>query len=110
MKKLLLNLICLLLAATTLAQEFNCQIQINTPKLRTTDPKVFQTLETAIQEFMNDTKWTDDAFEPHERIDVNINLNITEELSSTSFSCRLFCTSYAPYLRQWRANGRIRTC
>lgn len=67
------------------SQELNCKVVINTPKLQTADPKVFQTLQTAIKEFMNNTAWTDGSYENYEKLDVNITLNITEEVNANTF-------------------------
>ena len=40
------------------AQELFCNIQVNASQIQTSDRKVFQTLQTAIYEFVNNTKWT----------------------------------------------------
>ncbi len=67
------------------AQELNCKVQILAQKITTTDPKVFQTLETAIFEFMNNRKWTGDVFRPEERIEVSFIINVTEDLGSNNY-------------------------
>lgn len=67
------------------AQELNCKVIINTPKLQTADPKVFQTLQTAIKEFMNNTAWTDANYENYEKLDINLTLNIREEVNANTF-------------------------
>ena len=69
MKNILLIFSLLLLVVTGEAQEIICKVQINTPKLQTVDPKVFGTLETAIQELMNNQKWSEDTYENYERIE-----------------------------------------
>ncbi len=67
------------------AQELNCKVVINTPKLQTADPKVFQTLQTAMKEFMNNTAWTDANLENFEKLDINLTLNIREEVNANTF-------------------------
>jgi hypothetical protein len=97
MKKLLLFLSVTALTAVALqAQEINASVRINIQKLQQADPRVFETLETAISEFMNDRKWTNDEFEPEERINVNIQLVIQEELSPTSFSADMSVQASRP--------------
>ncbi len=96
MKNILLIFSLLLLFVSGEAQELKCKVQINTPKLQTVDPKVFGTLETAIQELMNNKKWTEDSYENFERIECNITINISEELSPTSFSGNLFIQASRP--------------
>jgi hypothetical protein len=67
------------------AQELLATVKINAPKIQNVDAKVFKTLETQLNEFLNNTKWTDDAFEQEERIKLNITLNIDKENGPTSF-------------------------
>lgn len=78
------------------AQELNCQVRINTQKLQTVDPAVFETLQQTVQEFMNNTKWTNDVYEQEERINCNILLTIQEELSPTSFRADLAIQATRP--------------
>lgn len=78
------------------AQELNCQVRINTQKLQTVDPAVFETLQQTLQEFMNNTKWTNDVYEQQERINCNILLTIQEELSPTSFRADLAIQATRP--------------
>ncbi|HRW76493.1 MAG TPA: DUF4835 family protein, partial [Saprospiraceae bacterium] len=69
MKHLIRTLVVLLVAVASLsAQELKVDIIVNTPRLQSADPAVFQTLRTAIQEFMNNQKFTEDVFELDERI------------------------------------------
>ncbi len=78
------------------AQELNCRVVINTPKLQTVDPKVFRTLETAINNYLNNSRWTEDQFETEEKINCNFTLNITEELSAISFKADLAIQATRP--------------
>ncbi|GAB1397457.1 MAG TPA: DUF4835 family protein [Saprospiraceae bacterium] len=80
-----LAFIFILLTTTLHSQELLCKVVVNTPKLQTADPKVFQTLQTAIRDFMNNTAWTDVSYDNFEKIDVNITLNITEEVNANTF-------------------------
>lgn len=96
MKKLLLCLLAVSCTAGVFAQELNFQVSINTPKLQTTDPKVFETLRQAIEEFMNTTKWTTDVYEFDERIRGNIIINISEEKSATRFTAEMAIQASRP--------------
>ena len=64
--------VILLLSLNMAAQEFVTQVTINTPKIQTADPKIFKSLKTAIEQFMNTRDWVEDEFEPAEFIDINI--------------------------------------
>lgn len=79
-----------------IAQELNCGVTINTQQLTTTDAKVFKTLESAIREFMNTRRWTDDVFQPEEKIECELIITITEELSSDKFKAQASIISRRP--------------
>ena len=57
-----LILLLLLPAFRTSAQELNCSVRVNAQKRQIVDPKVYETLQQSISEFMNNTKWTDEFF------------------------------------------------
>lgn len=58
------------------AQELNCKVQILTNQVQQSDKRIFVTLETAIREFMNNQRWTNDNFNRDERIEINLTLNV----------------------------------
>jgi hypothetical protein len=69
MKKLfLLFITCHLLLVTCFAQELNCSVSINAPKNQNIDPQVFKNMETAIREFLNGRKWTNDNYKDQEQL------------------------------------------
>jgi hypothetical protein len=78
------------------AQELNVSVRINTQRLQTVDPGVFETLEQTIVQFLSDQQWTNDIFEAEERINCNFILTLQEELSATSFKVDLAVQSSRP--------------
>ncbi len=58
------------------SQELNCVIQINADQVSETDKRVYETMRTAIFEFMNNRKWTNYKFELSERVVCNILITI----------------------------------
>jgi hypothetical protein len=96
MKQYLLLLLGFLSFFSVNAQEFQARVTVNTPKLQTVDPKVFKTMETSIKELLNNTKWTDDIFNATERIDLTVTINITEEVSVTSFKADMAIQATRP--------------
>ncbi len=100
MKKQLFQLIVpiLLLAFQSNAQELNFTVKVvtNPGQGRIADPKVFSSLETALKELINNTKWTDDVFEQNERITGSIQLTIKSEVSTTGFSGELAIQASRP--------------
>lgn len=80
-------LVLFLLCAPTLimAQELKCNIQINSQKIQGTNRTVYQTLQTAIYEFMNNTTWTNHVYGIDERIECNIVINLDEQIGSDEY-------------------------
>jgi hypothetical protein len=99
MKRMLLSGIAVLFAMTTFvgAQELNCVVSINTTQIQGTNKEdVFNTLETAIREFMNNTVWTNNVFEVNERIECNLLFNITKEVTAGVYKGTLNVQSRRP--------------
>lgn len=61
------------------AQELNIDVKVTAPVNTTSDKKVFETLERSIYEFYNNIQWTEDEYEPVERIKGTIQFNIVDE-------------------------------
>ena len=80
------------------AQELNFTVKVvtNPGQGRIADPKVFTSLEAALKELVNNTKWTDDIFEQNERITGSIQLTIKSELSTTQFTGELAIQASRP--------------
>lgn len=78
------------------AQEIRATVNISTPKLQKADPQVFETLKRSMEEFFNNTAWTDDEFQEDERIEVQIQMTITEEETDTRFKADLIMQSSRP--------------
>jgi hypothetical protein len=78
------------------AQELKCNIQIVTQQIQGTNKQVFQTLQTAIYEFMNNTNWTNHVYSIDERIECNFMFNITEQLSADEFKGTLTIQARRP--------------
>lgn len=82
---LALLVIFLLLGSNLRGQELKCNIQVNSSKIQGTNRTAFQTLQTALYEFMNNTTWTDHVYATEERIECNIQINITDQVGSDQY-------------------------
>lgn len=69
-------LMLLLSTSAMMAQEINAKVVIDHRQIQGTNVAVFETLETALTEFINNQKWTNDEYLPNERVDVSFFLNI----------------------------------
>lgn len=67
---------CFAKPSTALSQELNCKVEINSEKVKTANKEIFNTLKTAITEYLNDTKWTETQFSANEKIDCRLYLTI----------------------------------
>jgi Cdc6-like AAA superfamily ATPase len=67
------------------AQELKCNVQVVSQQIQGTNKQVFETLQNAIYEFMNNKAWTNHVFGTEERIECNLMFNITEQLSADEF-------------------------
>jgi hypothetical protein len=88
MKKIIfaIGIFCGLGSFSAQAQEFNVQVKVNNASsTKNTDPRIYKNMEVIIKDLMDNRRWTDDAFKPEERISLNINIAIKEEISATSF-------------------------
>jgi hypothetical protein len=67
-------LIFLLLMMPTFlfGQELNCNVSVNAEQVQTSDRRIFEDMETALEQFLNNTQWSSDVFEPSEKIGCNI--------------------------------------
>lgn len=85
-------LVCLLatmaLSAWSQVSELNAKLSINSSKIQGTNKEVFNTLQRALNEFINNKKWTNAKFSPNERIDCAFTM-IVNTLEDNRFSCEL---------------------
>ena len=78
------------------AQELFCNIQVNASQIQTSDRKVFQTLQTAIYEFVNNTKWTSASIKNEERIECTFLINIKKKVSNDEYNASIQIQSTRP--------------
>jgi hypothetical protein len=64
------------------AQEFRCNIQLNTQQVQGSNRSITDVLQTALYEFVNTRVWTNNVYTVEERIECNIMLNITSLIGS----------------------------
>jgi hypothetical protein len=83
--KYYLFLLLIVLQSGAYAQELNCNVQISAQKIQGSNRQVFETMQKDVYEFMNNTVWTNNVYSYSERIDCNILVNLTEQLSADEF-------------------------
>jgi hypothetical protein len=85
MRKYLIIILLSIISISIQSQELNCNITVMAPTITGVDKRVFETLKTAIQDFVNNRKWTEDAFLNQERIDCSMQINIQSSPGSGEY-------------------------
>lgn len=97
LKKLFVLAILISAATSAFSQgELKCAVRVNTPQLQRTDRKVFDQMEVALRDWLNNTKWTNDAFEPEERVQCNFIITIKEERDNNTFEAEIAVQAVRP--------------
>ena len=79
------------------AQELRAKVTVNSSQVGTSvNKKVFQTLQTALNTFMNSRKWTRDVFAANERIDCGFFLTIQPTDDANVFTASLTIQAARP--------------
>lgn len=77
--RLSLLILFTILFLSTSAQEFNAKVTVSFSQIGSSvDKKVFQTLQTALLNFVNKRKWSSDVFEVNEKIECSFLLNLQQ--------------------------------
>jgi hypothetical protein len=77
------------------AQQLNCTVTVNSQKLGNANLQVFKTLETSLNEFINQTDWTGQAFKQNEKINCSMFITILSN-NSDQFSATIQVQSSRP--------------
>ncbi len=77
MNKIFLFFLLIFFSSVSHAQELRARVSVLSNRVaNNVDKKAFQTLETALNNFVNNTKWTTDNFSTNEKIDCSFLLNL----------------------------------
>jgi hypothetical protein len=111
LKRIALLISLIALNGIVFGQELRCNIQVNSSQIQGTNKQVFQTLQNALYEFMNNTAWTKHVYSNEERIDCNILINIQDHSGdefkgSIQIQSRrpVFNTSYSSTILNYKDN------
>ena len=96
MRKAGVFLIGLLFSFSAFGQELRCNVQVVSQQIQGSNKQVFQTMQNAIYEFMNNRVWTNHVYTVEERIECNMMINITEQVSADEFKGTLSIQASRP--------------
>lgn len=92
---LALSLLFFSLAYPIYGQELRCNVTINSDQIQGSNKSVFTTLQQSIQEFVNNSKWTNLTFQDKERIECNM-LIVIKQAQDNVYVCEFTCQSRRP--------------
>lgn len=99
LKKITLLILVTLVYFFAQAQEIQARltVNINKDKIPTgVDRRIFQTLQTGLTNFVNNRKWTNDAFQTTEKIQCNFLLNINDVVGTNVYKATLTVQAARP--------------
>lgn len=95
--KILIASFLLLLAGNSPAQEIQARLSVIASKVSTQiDRKIFNTLQTGLTNFLNARKWTNDVFQPSEKIQCSFLITIEKDLGNNVFEGKMTIQAARP--------------
>lgn len=76
LKILFTTIILALWCECAMSQELNCKVEVNADKVQNVNKEVFNTLQSAISDYINTQKWTEAQFSTNEKIECRLYLTI----------------------------------
>lgn len=97
MRRLFFAITIFLFVNVVKAQELRARINVLSNRVGgNVDKKTFQTLQTALNNFINNRKWTTDNFSPEEKIDCSFLLNLESTNDANVYKASLTIQSARP--------------
>jgi hypothetical protein len=97
MRKFLILLVLLTATRLASAQELKATVTVVSNQVgNSVNPSVFRTLQTALNNFINNRKWTGDNFLPNEKIECNFLLNLEATADVNVYSANLTIQAARP--------------
>lgn len=94
MKKLLI-IVTLAFGSLVSAQEIHCTVTINSDQIEGSNKQQYETLKTAIEEYMSQNRWTNMTYAEHEKIECSM-LVIVKAVTDNMYVCEMTLQSRRP--------------
>jgi len=96
-RSLFIIIIFCCLAAAASAQELQARVSVSAVRVGSTvDKKIFTTLQTQLNNILNNRKWTNDQFQQNEKIECSFLLNIESILETNVYKATLTVQAARP--------------
>lgn len=97
MKSFFFLLFAICFSVASYGQELQAKVTVNAQRVyNTVDKKIFTTLQTQLTNLINNRKWTNDAFQSHEKIECNFLLNIDKVVETNVYQASLTIQAARP--------------
>jgi hypothetical protein len=91
----ILIIIGIITPTATYAQELDCEVELNTSQINTTNLPQLEQLPNQVRTYINDYDWTDDTFEERERIQCRLTISFLS-VQNNQFTANLVVNSLRP--------------
>ena len=97
MNRSFILIVAFCLAKPVLAQELNAKVSVVANRVgNTVNRNTFLTLQTALNNFMNNRKWSAEVYAPNEKIDCNFLLNLEQTSETNVYAASLTIQAARP--------------
>ena len=96
MKQILFIILFFTISFHSLSQELNCRISINRSQIQGSNEELFRAMQKDLFEFMNNRVWTDNVFSNNERIECQIQINLSKYNGIDKFTGNISVQSTRP--------------
>lgn len=96
MKNIFLLLLFLSFTSLLQAQELDCKVNILLPQQVISPPEFFNTMKSSITEFLNNRRWTRDAWNLEEKIECTMQITIEQQVDIRTFKGSIQVSSSRP--------------
>lgn len=95
MRKFLCIVVVFCCAITITAQELRCSVTINSDKIEGSNKQIYTTLKAAIEEYINQNRWTNMTFAEYEKIECSM-LIVVSSVANNIYTCEMTLQSRRP--------------
>ncbi len=100
---------CLLMRpAPVQAQELDCSVSVDYSQLSGSDFTFLDELSRRVESYINERSWTDDRYQPAERISCSMQIILQEAVSLTEFRARIVVATLRPIYGTTQATPVVR--
>lgn len=78
------------------AQELYCNVDVTSQQVQGSDRRIYESMRTAIYDFLNNQRWTNYTYKYNEKIECSILINVVERQSTDFFRCEMTIASRRP--------------